>query len=171
MILNCNSCEKKFIVPDKAIMASGRLVQCSACGNKWKQFPVKIENEQKAQNNNEKIPKKELAKSLKKKIKKIKKRIRPNLYSPEYLSEKHGISINEKAKSEYTKSNAKNEIGFGFYNFLIISIIILIFTLRSIYFAQNEIVEYFPNSKFYIDYLFENIRNIKVIILSLSFGY
>ena len=41
MILSCNSCEKKFVVPDNAISASGRLVQCSSCGNKWKQFPVK----------------------------------------------------------------------------------------------------------------------------------
>ena len=41
MILSCNSCEKQFVVPDNAILASGRLVQCSACGNKWKQFPIK----------------------------------------------------------------------------------------------------------------------------------
>ena len=41
MILSCNSCEKKFVVPDNAIGVSGRLVQCSSCGNKWKQFPIK----------------------------------------------------------------------------------------------------------------------------------
>jgi len=41
MILSCNSCEKKFVVPDNAISASGRMVQCSSCGNKWKQFPIK----------------------------------------------------------------------------------------------------------------------------------
>ena len=40
MILSCNSCEKKFVVPDSAISASGRLVQCSSCGNKWKQYPI-----------------------------------------------------------------------------------------------------------------------------------
>ena len=40
MILSCNSCGKKFVVPDNAITEAGRLVQCSACGNKWKQFPV-----------------------------------------------------------------------------------------------------------------------------------
>ena len=40
MILTCNSCEKKFVVPDSAITASGRTVQCGSCGNKWKQFPV-----------------------------------------------------------------------------------------------------------------------------------
>ena len=39
MILSCNSCGKKFVVPDSAITASGRVVQCGSCGNKWKQFP------------------------------------------------------------------------------------------------------------------------------------
>ena len=40
MILECKSCQKKFVVPDSAIPAAGRLVQCSSCGNKWTQFPV-----------------------------------------------------------------------------------------------------------------------------------
>ena len=40
MILTCNSCGKKFVVPDSAISASGRMVQCGSCGNKWKQFPL-----------------------------------------------------------------------------------------------------------------------------------
>ena len=43
MILSCNSCEKKFVVPDQAITAAGRTVQCGSCGNKWKQYPVKKE--------------------------------------------------------------------------------------------------------------------------------
>ena len=51
MLINCNSCHKKFMVPDSAITESGRLVQCGTCGNKWTQFPVK---EQKIN-----IPKKE----------------------------------------------------------------------------------------------------------------
>ena len=42
MILTCTSCDKKFVVPDSAITVSGRMVQCGSCGNKWKQFPVKI---------------------------------------------------------------------------------------------------------------------------------
>ena len=40
MILTCNSCGKKFVVPDDAITASGRMVQCGSCGNKWKQLPL-----------------------------------------------------------------------------------------------------------------------------------
>ena len=40
MILTCNSCGKKFVVPDSAITASGRTVQCGSCGNKWRQYPL-----------------------------------------------------------------------------------------------------------------------------------
>ena len=41
MLLNCNSCQKKFIVPNDAISIAGRLVQCGSCGNRWTQFPIK----------------------------------------------------------------------------------------------------------------------------------
>ena len=58
MILNCNSCGKKFVVPDSAITASGRMVQCGSCGNKWKQFPT-----------NEDYQKNSISKSQKKKYK------------------------------------------------------------------------------------------------------
>ena len=48
MILSCSSCEKKFVVPDQAITAKGRTVQCGSCGNKWKQFPISKEIENKS---------------------------------------------------------------------------------------------------------------------------
>jgi len=41
MLVNCNSCQKKFVVPDSAITESGRLLQCGSCGNKWTQYPIK----------------------------------------------------------------------------------------------------------------------------------
>ena len=44
MIITCNSCQKSFNVPDSAIGTKGRLVQCSACNNKWTQYPIKVEN-------------------------------------------------------------------------------------------------------------------------------
>ncbi len=39
MILTCNSCGKKFVVPDEAITASGRMVQCGYCSSTWHQMP------------------------------------------------------------------------------------------------------------------------------------
>ena len=96
MILSCNSCEKKFVVPDKAIGQAGRLVQCSSCGNKWKQFPVKntLKAEEKITNLKPPIKKVKLSGANKKVVKKkAKKRSGPDLYSPEYLAKKHGIKI------------------------------------------------------------------------------
>ena len=171
MILSCNSCEKKFVVPDSAISSAGRLVQCSSCGNKWKQFPIKKGIEPKKN-----IPK---IKSTPEKIKsptkttktKIKKRTGPDLYSPEYLAKKHGIKIGEKptVKNKLTKDKAK--ISFGFYSFLIVSIVIAISILRLLYFTQDIIIEKFPFSEIYINYLFESIRNIKEIIQNFLAGY
>ena len=64
MIIVCTACEKKFSVPDSAISASGRLVQCSSCGNKWTQYPIKTK----------KIVEKKVSEVLKKPAKKIQKR-------------------------------------------------------------------------------------------------
>ena len=164
MILSCNSCQKKFVVPDNAIGISGRLVQCSSCGNKWKQFPIisKIKEENKI------IEIKPIQKSIKRPIKKKSKRKKdgPNLYTPEYLDKKHGIKISE--NGSYRMKNFKNKTSnsLGFYNSLILFIVFSIFILRTLYFFQELIIEKFPFLKIYIDYLFESIRNINEIILS-----
>ena len=168
MILSCNSCDKKFVVPDSAIGANGRLVQCSSCGNKWTQFPI----------GNKTKPKKEISKiqPAPKKIKsptkkKIKKKTGPDLYSPEYLAKKHGIKIDGKTTVKNKTTKDKTKVSFGFYSFLIVSIVITISILRLLYFAKDIVVEKFPISEIYINYLFESIRNIKEIIQSFLAGY
>ena len=171
MILSCNSCEKKFVVPDNAIGAKGRLVQCSSCGNQWRQFPVNEESKTK-----EKVSK---VKSTPKKIKaytkitkrKIKKKTGPNLYSPEYLAKKHGIKIDSKPILNDEKAKTKTKVNFGFYYFFIVSTIITISLLRLLYFTQDIIVERIPILEIYIDYLFESIRNIKDIIQNFFSNY
>ena len=170
MILSCNSCEKKFVVPDNAITASGRLVQCSSCGNKWKQFPIKVKEEIREQSPEMKLEPKKVIKP--KKIKKQNKRKKsgPNLYSPEYLEKKHGIKIQEKSLANNKKTAQENKIGFGFYNYLLTSTVIIIFILKILYFMQGKIIEILPQSEIYIEYLFETIRNIKVIIQNFFFS-
>ena len=173
MILSCNSCEKKFVVPDNAITAAGRLVQCSSCGNKWNQFPVKNKQENIVSDlkiNNKKIPsaikKEKITKFKKKSAKKIRQ---INLYSPEYLAKKHGIKIND-VKSDFDKTTA-NKVFFGFYNSLLVFIVISIFFSRSIYFFQDLIVKKIPITEFYLNYFFESIKNIFEIIKSLIVNY
>ena len=169
MILSCNSCEKKFVVPDHAITATGRLVQCSSCGNKWKQFPV--ENKAKAGISNQtNINKKVIphAKTKKKKRKEKVKKREVSLYSPEYLAQKHGINL---SKSKSTETSNINKVSFGFYNSIIIFIFFLIVFSRGLFFFQDLIIEKFPITEFYLNYFFENIRNIFEIIKDLILNY
>ena len=160
MILNCNSCNKKFVVPDQAITVKGRIVQCGSCGNKWKQCPLKLEinkniNDKKI--NTRKLPKTtKLPKIIKSKNKKIKKIRNIDLYSPEYLKKKHGISIND------VKINSKSNeyVSFGFYNSLILLIVFIITFAKGLHFIQDFIVQKLPFTQFYLDYFFETIKNI-----------
>ena len=171
MILSCNSCEKKFVVPDNAISVTGRLVQCSSCGNKWTQFPIKKELKEQDKTPRKNLPFKKTQTSTKKVNKKIKKRSGPNLYSPEYLAKKHGIIIHENTTSRNNRNANDLKTNLGFYSFLLVSIVLIIAGLRILYFIQDIVVQKFPSSKIYIDYLFESLNNIKEIIYSFLISY
>ncbi len=174
MILTCNSCGKKFVVPDRAITASGRVVQCGSCGNKWKQFPINEITKTKSVSSDEKIftkPQKirPKAKSIKKNKKSTNRKPREiNLYSPEYLAKKHGIKLNN---DEVKKPVSNHKISFGFYNSLLLFLIILIVLSRGLYFFQDFIVAKFPFTEYYINYFFENIRNMFEIWKNLISNY
>ena len=175
MILSCNSCGKKFVVPDNAITKAGRLVQCGACGNKWKQFPVKITGKKKvvskpvAKKNITKPVSPNKPKSPKRKVPKKTREI--NLYSPEYLAKKHGIKIKDTKPSVSKKSITKDKVPFGFYNSLLVFLVFIIFFSRSLYFAQSYIITLFPITEFYLSYFFENIRNVFEIFKNLITSY
>ena len=171
MILSCKSCEKKFVVPDNAIPATGRLVQCSSCGNKWKQFPAKIEKKTIEKPFEIKTTSKKSFGSSKIKKRNNKKRTGPNLYSPEYLAKKHGIKIKDTEPKSPKKAITKDKVSFGFYNSILVFFILAIFFSRTLYFTQNFIIMIFPNTEFYLSYFFENIRNIFEIWKSLIANY
>ena len=173
MILNCNSCSKKFVVPDSAITASGRMVQCGSCGLKWKQFPVNEINNSKPINNIKKIaskpnqvqPKRQRVKKVKKTS--VRKRREIDLYSPEYLAKKHGINLNKINHKPVTK----NKISFGFYSSLIIFLVFAIAFSRILYFFQDFIITKLPFTKFYLQYFFESIKNLFEIWKDLISNY
>tara|TARA_Y100001958_G_C21226285_1_gene551731 strand:+ start:134 stop:658 length:525 start_codon:yes stop_codon:yes gene_type:complete len=174
MILSCNSCAKKFVVPDQAITSDGRLVQCGSCGNKWRQYPIKtvIEQTQSISNTKKTSPKPiQIQQKINKpkKIKKSKPR-KPReigLYSPEYLEKKHGIKLDH----EIEKNITNRKVSFGFYNSLLLLSIIIIILSRSLYFFQDFVVQKFPFTEFYINYFFESIRNIFTIWKNLISNY
>ena len=170
MILTCNSCGKKFVVPDNAITASGRTVQCGSCGNKWKQFPS--QNLKKETIIDKKISpsiKKPSTKITKPKTKKVKKPREINLYSPEYLQKKHGISLNNVEKNR--KQIIDKKVSFGFYNSLLLLIVLIIIVSRGLYFFQDFITQNLPFTEFYLNYFFESIRNMFEIFKNLVSSY
>ena len=170
MIISCNSCEKKFVVPDKAITSEGRVVQCGSCGNKWKQYP---KNEEKITpikiKKNKKIPKISQTKIPKPKKKISKKKREIDLYSPEYLAKKHGINLDE--TNYKSKPVAKDKVSFGFYSSLFILLIFVIVFSRILYFFQDFIITKLPFTEYYLEYFFESIRNLYEIWKSLISNY
>ena len=119
MLVNCNSCEKKFNVPDTAVTENGRLLQCGSCGNKWTQYPIKQETvkKEKLKKNIPNVNQKPNVNKVKKSVKKKKREI--NLYSEEYLKKKHGLEIKDpKIDKNSKKQNLRT--GFDFYKYLIL---------------------------------------------------
>ena len=177
MILTCNSCNKKFVVPDSAITASGRMVQCGSCGNKWKQFPMgEVKKTQSIARPKQVVSRPRPIQQKIQKPKKVKKTAPKktreiSLYSPEYLAKKHGINIKDTQTVKEISNKEKSKVSFGFYRSLLVFIVLLIFISRSLYFAQTFIVEVFPGLEFYLNYFFESMRNIFEIWKSLIANY
>jgi len=170
MILTCNSCRKKFVVPDSAITASGRIVQCGSCGNKWKQFPSQNLKKDTPIDKKTSLPiKKTVTKIPKQKTKKIKKPREINLYSPEYLQKKHGISLDNVETRKKQISDKK--VSFGFYNSLLLFIVVIIGFSRGLYFFQDFITQNFPFTEYYLNYFFESMRNMFEIFKNLISSY
>ncbi len=177
MILECKSCQKKFIVPDNAITNTGRLVQCSSCGNKWTQFPVtkkivkgitnftvKKEITKKPVKAPPKIEDRVFITNEKKK-KRVKKRTSPSIYSKEYLEKKHGIKIDENntkvSKNKLNKKTSKSY--FGFYSYLIILLVTVSLVIGILNLTKEIIILNFPFTEIYIEYLFENLNNFGIL--------
>ena len=90
------------------------------------------------------------------------------MYSPEYLAKKHGITL---GNDEVKQSLNKNYVSFGFYNYLLLFLIIIIIVSRGLYFFQDYVVQQLPFTEFYIDYFFESIRNMFEIWKNLISNY
>jgi predicted Zn finger-like uncharacterized protein len=152
MLVNCKSCQKKFIVPDSAVAESGRLLQCGSCGNKWTQYPIKEKPiKEIAQTALIKKKQQTTEKKIKASIKKKKREI--NLYSDEYLKKKYGLEI--KNPLDIKKKNTSN---FSFLNFFIITIVFLITLFGILNLTKSIIVMNYPFTEFYINFIYEILR-------------
>ena len=177
MIITCTECKKQFVVPDAAIPAEGRTVQCSSCSNEWKQFPVKKPE----------IVKKTTAFSAKKTTQPIKKKIvkkskGPVPYSKAYMQEKwwgtvqsyaaqKGLSKKIKKIPQPKKLQKQKPIqtmekpGFGFFSYIITYSILFTFLVGLLKFERGRLARKFPDLEPYIEHFFETLSNFKIFIL------
>ena len=163
MILDCQCGEKKFVVPDNAIPAAGRLVQCSYCGSKWIQYPV-IQKERVVHLNQPTVKKSEIKK---KRVIKQKKKRTISSFSQEYLNKKYGINLKNpesKIKEKGEKNIVNKNTGLGFYGFFVIFVIILVAIFGILNLTREIIIYNFPFLESYINYLYETIDNFKSLI-------
>ena len=178
MILECKSCQKKFLVPDNAITNVGRLVQCSSCGNKWTQFPIEKKTIKEKINfptkkvvikkpiqTSPKLKEKKFFITSKKKEKNTKKRSGPTVYSKEYLENKHGIKIDGNV-SNLSKNKSYKKMSqsyFGFYSYLIIFLFSFTSMIGILNLTKEIIIFNFPFTEIYIENLFENLNNFGIL--------
>tara|TARA_B110000438_G_C15747286_1_gene621335 strand:+ start:204 stop:854 length:651 start_codon:yes stop_codon:yes gene_type:complete len=54
MIINCENCSRRFVVKDKDIPKTGRLVQCGYCSVSWHQMPAYLNDKGKEKIKNDK---------------------------------------------------------------------------------------------------------------------
>ena len=166
MLVNCNSCQKKFTVPDSAITEAGRLLQCGSCGNKWTQYPIKEKITKEIKKTTPvKINKLSKVKQVKKSIKKKKREI--NLYSEEYLKKKHGLEIKDPLENKNLNKNKKNYSNSNFFSYLITTIIYIIAFFGVLNLSKDIIVINYPSAESYINSLYEILEILRVTILSL----
>tara|TARA_Y100001970_G_C13965306_1_gene715293 strand:+ start:132 stop:656 length:525 start_codon:yes stop_codon:yes gene_type:complete len=170
MILECKSCQKKFVVPDSAITSGGRLVQCSACGNKWVQYPSpgKVKKEIKSKISEPKLNK--LTKKTQRKNISKQKKTGPSIYSREYLEKKHGIKINEnseKSKRRLKSDQPSSTGALGFYSYFLILIVLVLTFFGILNLTKEIIILNFPITENYINYFYENLDNFLILFKDL----
>ena len=172
MLVSCNSCQKKFTVPDSAITEAGRLLQCGACGNKWTQYPVKPKSI------NQEKPKKEIVEKINTKIKQTpkinktknlnkKKKREINLYSEEYLKKKHGLEIKDSISNQKLRKEKKNNSSLSFLNYLITIFILVVALFGILNMTKNFLIISYPMTEQYINSLYEVLNTLQLTFFNL----
>jgi predicted Zn finger-like uncharacterized protein len=163
MLVNCDSCQKKFSVPDSAITVAGRLLQCGSCGNKWVQHPIKTKLFEKIKKITpvkiKQIP------SINRIKKTVKKKREISLYSEEYLQKKHGLQIKNSIDNKRVKNNSNMKTGWSFYSYLIIISVFMIGLFGVLNLTKDLIIAKHPGTELYINQLYEFFD---IIIFTLS---
>ena len=191
MIIECKSCQKKFVVNDSAVGPNGRSVQCSNCSAQWFQMPISsIVNTDNSETDDnlaaneavkasdgktykfmgkqwaQLLPSGKTGKLAKKKIK-----LELNRKTGK-RNEKHHKKESEITPSEETtQTYSEKDKGMGIFSFLIVLIIFFAAIILVLDTFKNQISPFWPKLDNYLVYIFETINNIFIIIKDLFNNY
>ena len=151
MIISCIKCNKKFEVSDELIPDKGRLLQCGSCSNEWF-FDPKNKFELIKEDNLNNTPLDTISNKVN------------NQTKPELESEDLTI-INPEIQNfiEIKKDNKK----ISFLSIILLSIITSVALLIIVDTFKFQLSFFFPKLDFYINSLYEIIKDILLFIKDL----
>ncbi len=184
MIIQCKSCEKKFLVPENSIPKQGIEVQCGICSSTWFVKPKIKKKDKPKLKSEENIQEIIQIASDGKKYKFLGKQWALILQSGKVgrlaksdiakeLDEKIGRSIDPSMESVSITTPGKDEKNQGI-SFLTAIFIILIGAISAIGVLEtfkSELIVYWPELEFYLEYVYETLKNIRVIVRDLFYSY
>ena len=139
MIIQCESCSRKFLVKDTDIPKEGRMVQCSNCSQKWFQTPIKV-----------KAPVKRKRKRVKKKIEEVEINSIQKIIDP---SSQDSVSEVYKPKQ-----------GLGFFGYIFLLIIIILSAIGVLKTFEDDLINYFPKIEYIFELLNEQLQYVSETI-------
>jgi len=153
MIIQCESCSRKFQVKDEDIPKEGRMVQCSNCSQKWFHTPIKV-----------KAPVKRKKKRVKKKIEEVEINSIQKIIDP---------SSQDSVSEVYEPKQ-----GLGFFGYIFLLIIIGFSIVGVLKTFENDLLNYFPETEYIyqlldeqLEFLAETVKNMIVIVNDLISSY
>ena len=189
MIVQCKSCQKKFLVSENVIPKEGMEVQCGVCSSTWFQKP---EIKKKSKPKSKKITQEKIetasdgkieTASDGKKYKFLGKQWAVVLSSGKIgrlaksdigkeLDEKIGKAIDPSMESmSVNTSEDEKDQGIGFLASVFIILIGAISTIGILETFKNELIVYWPELEFYLEYVYETLQNIRIILRDLFYSY
>ena len=148
MIIACIKCKKQFEIESNLIPEEGRLLQCSACDNKWF-YKKNLENEPLIS-----LKKEEIKKEIKKKSTKIKK---------------SKIRINDEFDYTKPRDNKKtNKVKkISILNTILVFIISIIALVLIVETFKNPISAFIPDIEIILENLYETLKDLSLFIRDL----
>ena len=182
MIVQCKSCQKKFLVSEDVIPKEGMEVQCGVCSSTWFQKP---EVKKKSKPKSKKITQEKIeTASDGKKYKFLGKQwalVLPSgkagrlakSHIKKELDEKIGRSIDPSVESMSIATSEKDEKNkcIGFLTSIFIILIGAISAIGVLETFKNELAVYWPELESYLEYVYETLMNIRTILRDLFYSY